>query len=464
MGIFSAMMTAVSGLRAQSFALDNISGNIANSQTVGFKRSDTSFADLVSDDGGAPTQRAGSVRALTRSTNGVQGGIESSEIATNMSINGDGFFMLAQKMGSSDSKPIFSGQTLYTRRGDFTLDKAGYLVNGAGYYLKAIPIDQATGNPSSSMPVPIQFTNDFLPAQATQSVAYRANLPEFPLTANADPNVAGSELMPASVTIMPGVSGTDQSTFLSNSIAGGAVTAYDAGGNPVNLQFRWAKTADTPATPASPGPPPVPATPASSTWNLFYLTDSTATGSTIAWQNAGMDFVFNAAGQLTPAVPSATLSAVSVNGVSIGDVAMQFGANGLTQYADANGAVQVNTLSQDGYSAGEVIGVSVNDGGHIVANYSNGQSLEVGRVILAAFNGADWLQKRDGGAFAETLDSGPPILGASGQISGSSTEASNTDIASEFSKLIVTQQAYSANTRIVSTGDQMMQEVLNMKR
>ena len=80
------------------------------------------------------------------------------------------------------------------------------------------------------------------------------------------------------------------------------------------------------------------------------------------------------------------------------------------------------------------------------------------------FNGEDFLQKIDGGAFAETMDSGPPILGATGKITGSSTEASNTDIATEFSKLIVTQQAYSANTRIVSTGDQMMQETLNMKR
>src|SRR5262245_36606468 len=118
MGIFSAMMTAVSGLRAQSFALDNISGNIANSGTVGFKRNDTTFADLGADNGNAQSQRSGSVRALTRSTNSVQGGIESSEIATNMSINGDGYFILSQKVGESDNQPIFSGQTLYTRRGD----------------------------------------------------------------------------------------------------------------------------------------------------------------------------------------------------------------------------------------------------------------------------------------------------------------------------------------------------------
>jgi flagellar hook protein FlgE len=464
MGIFNAMMTAVSGLRAQSFALDNISGNIANSQTTGFKRSDTTFADLVADNGAANTQRAGSVRALTRSTNSVQGAIESSEIATNMSINGDGYFVLGQRVGLADGQPIFSGENLYTRRGDFTLDKDGYLVNGAGYYLKALPVDPATGNPSSSMPVPIQFTNDFLPARGTQSITYRANLPQFPLTKNADPDVSDSELVPSTLTISPGVSGADAASFLENTVTGGAVGAYDANGNPVNLQFRWGKTENTAAVPASPGPPPVAATPASTTWNLFYLSDANATGTDLAWQNVGTDFVFDGNGKLTPAISSLDLTGVAVNGVEIGDVTMQFGTNGITQFADTNGTVQVNALSQDGYSAGEVVGVGVGDGGRIIAGYSNGQTIEVARVILAGFNGQDSLQKVDGGAFKETIDSGPPILGAGGQISGSSNEASNTDIASEFSKLIVTQQAYSANTRIVSTADEMMQDALGMLR
>jgi flagellar hook protein FlgE len=447
MGIFSAMITAVSGLRAQSFALDNISGNIANSATVGFKRNDTTFADLVTDNVDSQAQRSGSVRALTRSTNSVQGGIEASDIGTNMSINGDGYFVLAQKTGGADGHPIFSGQNLYTRRGDFALDKDGYLVNGAGYYLQALPVDQTTGNPSSNTPVPIQFTNDFVPAKQTQTINYRANLPQFPLTATSDPDVPGSELMPATLTISPGVSGTDQATFLDNSVAGGAVTTYDASGNPVNVQFRWGKTSDTPAT-----------------WNLFYQTNANATGAAIAWQNAGTNYSFDASGKMTPPVTSTTLAGLTVNGMPVGDVTLQFGTNGLSQYADTNGTVQVNALSQDGYAAGDVVGVSINDGGHIVAAYSNGQTIEIGRVVLAGFTGQDWLEKRDGGAFAETFDSGPPILGATGKITGSSNETSNTDIATEFSKLIVTQQAYSANTRIVSTGDEMMQETLNMKR
>jgi len=449
MGIFSAMTTAVTGLRAQSFALDNISGNIANSSTIGFKRNDTTFADLVSDDGEATAQRSGSVRALTQSTNGVAGGIQSSDITTNMSINGNGYFVLGEKTGTANGNPIFSTQSLYTRRGDFSLDKNGYLVNGAGYYLKSLPIDSTTGEPSSSTPIPVQFSNDLLPAKATTTITYRANLPQFPLTKNADTAVPGSELLPSTLTFAPAVSADDSSTFLQNSIAGGQVTTYDANGNPISLQMRWGKTATT----ATDG-----------TWNLFYLSDSNATGTDPAWTNVGTDFIFNSNGQLSPAIPTLPLTGVTVNGATVGDITMNFGTAGLTQYADTNGSLLVNSLAQDGYAAGQVVNVSVSDGGHIVANYSNGETLEVGRVVLASFNGQDALKKLDGGAFQETLESGPAILGATGQVTGSSLESSNTDIAAEFSKLIVTQQAYSANTRIVSTADQMMQEVMNMKR
>ena len=149
MGIFGALTTAVTGLRAQSFALENISGNIANSQTTAFKRVDTSFMDLIPDNPPSK-QLAGTVVANARATNTVQGDFQSASIGTFMAINGAGFFVVQKPESFVDGRPTFSGSDLYTRRGDFQTDKDGFLVNGAGYYLMGIPVDAKTGNLSGS--------------------------------------------------------------------------------------------------------------------------------------------------------------------------------------------------------------------------------------------------------------------------------------------------------------------------
>jgi flagellar hook protein FlgE len=132
MGIFGALTTAVGGLQAQSFALENIAGNIANSQTTAFKRVDTSFSDLVPD-AAIGQQQSGGVTAMSVATNTVQGDIQSAAVDTYMAINGDGYFVVQKPSGFPDGNPVFTGNDLYTRRGDFQLDKNGYLVNGAGY-------------------------------------------------------------------------------------------------------------------------------------------------------------------------------------------------------------------------------------------------------------------------------------------------------------------------------------------
>ena len=164
MGIFGALTTAVTGMRAQSFALENISGNIANSQTTAFKREDTSFVDLIPDN--IPSkQLAGNVVANSRSTNSVQGDIQNASVGTYMAINGQGFFVVEKPASFADNQPVFDGVDLYTRRGDFSTDKNGYLVNGAGYYLMGIPVDSTTGNLVGSVPQLLQF-NSRLPAGA----------------------------------------------------------------------------------------------------------------------------------------------------------------------------------------------------------------------------------------------------------------------------------------------------------
>ena len=121
-------------------------------------------------------------------------------------------------------------------------------------------------------------------------------------------------------------------------------------------------------------------------------------------------------------------------------------------------------MTQNGYAAGQLQSVAINNNGIVVGTFSNGQNLDLASVTLSHFNGTNYLKSLDGGAYAVTEQSGPAILGASGSISGSSLEGSNTDIASEFTKLIVTQQAYSANTKVITTANSMVQDLLNVLR
>ena len=664
MGIFGALTTAVTGMQAQAFALQNISGNIANSQTTAFKRTDTSFTDLLQDN--IPSKQiAGNTVAQSRQTNTVQGDVQNASVPTYMAINGGGFFVVQKPENFADGRPNFSGVDLYTRRGDFTLDQSGYLVNGAGYYLMGIPIDATTGNLAGSVPEMLQFQNGFLPAQATTELNYRANLPDYPKTVNADTAVVGSELLnPANysanptngaptvakligygatispdaaavlsgsadltslssiggtleingtaitipvganaaavmaainaqtattnvgatlnadnelvltgtdastniavgggstlailtemgvsvgttnatnlltqgiaasgqtlsfkvgsaaaltVTFGPGdvmtladlnvalagltggtasadpatgnitvsaasntdtivvggtatarnfgirtatalpsnstVVGQDVSSFLNESIAGGAVTAYDVSGAAVNVQIRWAKVDS-----GSLGSGHV------DKWNMFYQVDSSATGTESAWKNVGIDYTFSANGSLSPSINAVTLDNVTVDGVPLGTVRIVHSTGGVTQYSDSNGSVKVNQFEQNGFGAGELESIAVSDKGRVVGTYSNGRTVDLAEITLANFSGANGLKKLDGGAFGATAESGTPTYGAAGKIIGSSLEGSNTDIADEFTKLIVTQQAYSANTKVITTTNTMVQDLLNVIR
>ena len=565
MGIYGALSTAVTGLRAQSFALENISGNIANSQTTGFKRIDTDFVDLIPDQP-RKLQTAGSVLAQSRSTNTLQGDVKSVSNATYMAVNGSGFFVVEPSIGSSDGNSLFAGTNFYTRRGDFDVDKSGYLVNGSGYYLKGLPVDPATGNVSSSLPQVLRLSNNFLPAQETTRVNYQLNLPLLPQTAQyQEAKTPGSELMnkadfmptdtpatksgtggtltgattlaslgytngqtitmtiggntsthtivnaatediddvvatldanpngtvaltggnivapagnnndsitfggtgditdiglnttTAGPTVSSGarvntVEAADSSEFIAQTVSGGTVTVYTSTGAPANVQLRWGKIDS-----ATSG--------GTDTWNLYYLQNGAATGTQTMWTRVPQDFTFAADGALTaPATGDVDLTGVTIDGVSVGSIKLDFGTDGITQFNDPNGTAGVTALSQNGYPAGEFVSVSIDDNGRVVVSYDNNQTVEVAQVVTANFNAANQLKRLDGGIFAETADSGSAILDTSGGVVGSSLESSNTDISEEFTKLIVTQQAYAAGTRIVSTADQMLQEALNMIR
>jgi flagellar hook protein FlgE len=460
MGIYGAMITAVSGIKAQSYAMQNVSGNIANSQTVGFKRMETNFVDMMPE---MPFKQE-SPRAVTvygRTTNTIQGDLLKTEVSTNMAVNGQGYFVVQKRTGLVDNKPVFEKEDLYTRRGDFTLDKNGYLINGAGYYLKGTSIDPATGNVSTSAGV-VNISQDPVPAKVTQNVTYRANIPSYPETTNADKAVPQSELLVATgFTVNPlpvaaggtgTVQGADALRFINNSVPGGLITTYNTVGEPVNVQLRWAKTTSTDY--ASP----------SNTWHLYYQADPATTGATVAWQAVNQNITFNSGGAITSAT-NFTIPALTVNGKLVGDVVVDFGSGGLTQYADTNGQVNVSAITQDGYASGSLDTLSVDANGQIIGNYSNGRVVPVGTVAIAQFLADDELKRDDAGAMKATLSSGNPLLALNGSsIIGGMVEGSNTDIADEFSKMIVTQQAYTANTRVISTAQQMLSDIINIVR
>jgi flagellar hook protein FlgE len=607
MGIFDALNTSVGGLQAQSFALQNISGNIANASTTGYKGIGTSFEDLIPDATTPSRQVAGGVTAFAQATITTQGTVSASTVATNMAINGDGFFSVQKSTAVVDNVPVFSGVTDYTRRGDFQLNANGNLINGAGYYLMGITVDPKTGNVLGNVPQVLQFQNNFVPAQATSAIQYAANLPTTPATPASsasgigtitsvgglnpadfatnplptaqpfftDGSVTGAAVnnkltVPAAITtatllsggansdslatnfavndqikltgsagdivtftfvasgatgnqinvtdsvgtllgkigavtgVAPTISpagaitlhsgtgenwsissaaaaftagnigfnspvavnrtiasagtgvvvGNDLTTFTNESISGGAVTTFDQAGTPINLQLRWAKMDS-----ASLG------TGHTDVWNLFYQTNTSATGTQTSWVNTGTNFSFNANGTLaSPSGSSVTIPNVAVNGLSLGNLSLNLSSGALTQFASSGGSATINTITQNGFAAGQLQSVAINNSGLVVGTFSNGQNIDLASVTLSHFNGTNYLKALDGGAYEVTDLSGPAIIGASGKISGSSLEGSNTDIADEFTKLIVTQQAYSANTKVITTANNMVQDLLNVLR
>ena len=266
-------------------------------------------------------------------------------------------------------------------------------------------------------------------------------------TGGATPSAFGLQ----STSAVPGngaVIGSDVSNFTSQSTSGGSVTAYDSDGNPLNVQFRWAQVTSANGQ---------------SMWNLYYETNSSATGSQTAWQNVGTNFIFNSSGDLVQPTSSAlTIPSLTINGDTLNNVELNFGSNGLTQFANSSGTASVTQFEQNGYAAGSLQSVSVDSNNRLVGTFSNGQTIPLAEITLANFNGADSLQALSGDAFAATPESGNPIYSGTGSIEGSSLESSNVDIATQFSNLIVAQQAYSANARVMTTADQMVQSLLQV--
>ncbi len=219
--------------------------------------------------------------------------------------------------------------------------------------------------------------------------------------------------------------------------------------------MRWAKVANADAKAGT-----------GDTWNLYYA-NQTATGATPGtWQNAGQAFTFNGSGQLTaPTGTSLSIPNLTVNGTNLGAVALNFGTGGLTQYGSSGGQVTTTTLQQNGYASGTLNSLAVTSDGKLTGTYSNGNSVALAQVGVARFNAPNSLKAVSGGNYAQTAESGDPWPGSPAPPSSAAMSSSRTPTtAGEFSKLIVTQQAYSANTRVMSTAQQMMSDLINVIR
>ena len=441
MSLFGAMTTAISGLNAQASALSNISGNVANSQTTGYKRLDTAFEDLVIQTG-PRTAITGGVSAVTRATTQLQGPISQSDNPLALAISGRGFVSVERPVSEApNGTPIFDGNVAYTRSGDFALDRAGYLVNSGGYVLRGWTAD-ATGFVDRSIVRPILVDRSASVPRATTLVDLNARLPAAPQT----------PLPPTAST----------------------VTINDSLGIERQLVLTWTR----------PGTPPVPdvwrltvTAPGDTTTPLPTRTvdidfGPTASGNPVSAGTLGR---FRAATNITVPAFAANAPATAAVTVNYGQGAQaitidlgNFGSNsGLTQ--TGNTEYEVISISQDGAAASAFSFVSFAENGNVEANYEDGARRVLGRVPVVTFANSDALQRLDGQAFGSTRESGPAVVNDPGASGGGrfvigALEGSNVDIASEFAKLIVAQRAYTGNTRVVTAADEMLLDTINIIR
>ncbi|HZT89948.1 MAG TPA: flagellar hook protein FlgE [Stellaceae bacterium] len=433
--LFDAMNTAVSGLSAQGIAMSNISNNIANAQTVGFKGTNTSFADLVS--AGSLTTDATGVGSRSISTSDVsgQGTLTTATSGTDLAISGNGFFAVQTGQVNANGTVSFPGPIQYTRRGDFSTSAQGYLVNSVGAYLEGYAIDQKTGFPDNSTLVPIQISNSVNAPVATSSMTLDANLP-----ANATTGVA---LPPTTLQV------------------------YDAVGNAHDVQLNW--------TPNGSGAWTAEVVIPDATGGGFDNKLNATFGAGGAGVNAGtLQTLADGGGGAftTTTAPGAAQATFSVDfGSGPQSITLNLGTynqtGGLTQFSSPTKEVTVSSSSQNGLPQGTFQSLSIDGTGNVSANYSNGQTVTLYQLPLAQFQNPDGLSPVSGSLFIPTATSGTAILGTAGQgiagtIQSSELENSNVDLTSEFTKMIQTQQVYSANSRSITTANNMLNDLLSI--
>lgn len=431
MSLYGALFTGVSSLSANSRALGIASNNIANVNTVGYKSSQAQFSTLLASTTAAGTFSSGGVRADAQQLVNRQGLLQISDSATDLAMNGSGFFVVSETPGGAGSQDL-----LFTRAGSFTQDADGYLRNAAGYYLQGWQVDtngNIPTNPNDLTPINLNALTGT--ATASDTAALRANL-------------RATETALATYAVGDLNSGTATAHFERT------IEVYDSQGGAQPLRVAFAKTG-------------------ANTWAYEVMYDGNAANIGGAGNNpiGSGTLTFNTDGTLlSPAVAGVTIPWSAASGLSAQTVNFEFGtpgsADGVTQFDSASTLISSNV---NGALFGGLSGVRIDEEGFITALFDNGVQQQVYKLPVATFQNPNGLSAITGNAYLRTDDSGNYTLleaqtGGAGSISAAALEASTVDLAKEFTDLITTQRAYSAGTRIISTADQMLEELIRIKR
>ena len=462
MSLYGALLSGVSGLRAQSQSLGTISDNISNVNTIAYKRSTAQFSTLVTGASSTSTYFPGGVRASPRALVDQQGVLQTSTRATDVAILGNGFFVVK----SADNS---SGELLYTRSGSFAEDNQGRLVNSPGYFLQGWPLDQQ-GNiidVNTIQTVSVSTQNGV--AVDTTNIEIGANL-------NSDQSSA--------------VPGWNLATFMTSPAGGGNQASEDLADGTVTPHFRRAlKVFDALGTAHNVDISFVKLAGAANTWG-YSISAQTPAEITGAIGNGGLlgfgSLTFNGdgslnavdfrtAGSLAADLGSQSLPVTWSNGAAASAIVFDFGTegaigtgrtDGVTQFASAN---NVGFVNQDGAEVGLRTGVSIDAEGFVIASFSNGATQRIWKLPVSTFANPARLEARNGNAYAQTDASGEFNLreantGGAGRIEPGALEGSNVDLSEEFTAMIVTQRAYSASAKTITTADEMLDELLRIKR
>jgi len=434
---FGSFVTALSGLHAAGTAIDAIGDNLANLNTVGFKGSSLSFQDVVADVTGSGARVAGSgVTSPLILKSFLQGSIQTTQGRLDAAIQGDGFFIVRQvAVGAPVATATDPSTAVYTRAGNFRIDKNGILVTATGERVQGWSLNTLTGQLNPSDPI-----GDIIVPVGTNRAAKATT--NFNVSSNLD----------ASASV-----GTAFST---------PINVYDSLGNAHVISATFTKTGvniwDATITSTDPAVPAI--TPAGP-WTFTFtptggLDTVTGTGySTTTGLIEGIGLTLNNGSQTPQNLNWSPWQTVPAGAPLVG-------VGRISQFAQPSAS---SSIFQDGLAAAQLTNVSISEGGAVIAQYSNGSQQQVARLPLVSIRNPDTLVSIGSNNYRTGSASAIPVVGEAntggrGQILGQALEGSNVDIANEFTKLIIYQRSYSANARVVTTTDEISQETINIKR